>query len=100
MGWKPCVSTATLTPFAMCKYSQCAVRYVQLDGSAGGQIKTGYNLKAVRDLFFACWVINFQWAGSRVCQQLNADAVSMCCMVRSVTDYSMYPAGPVLQHSL
>ena len=46
-----------------------AVRYVQLDGSAGGQIKTGYNLKAVRDLFFTCWVINCQWAGSRVCPQ-------------------------------
>ena len=68
-GGKPCVSTATLTPFAMCKYSQCAVRYVQLNGSAGGQIKTGSNLKAVRDLFFTCWVINCQWAGSRVCPQ-------------------------------
>ena len=68
-GGKPCVSTATLTPFAMCKYSQCAVRYVQLDGSAGGQIKTGSNLKAVRDLFFTCWVIDCQWAGSQVCPQ-------------------------------
>ena len=25
-----CVHSTTLTPFAMCKYSQCAIRYVQL----------------------------------------------------------------------
>ena len=88
-GGKPCVSTATLTPFAMCKYSQCAVKYVQLNGSPGGQIQTGSMPKAVRHLFFTCWVINCEWAGSRVCPQHNADAIcyvqvrSVCNQVRA-----------------
>ena len=32
-------------------------------------MKTGFNLKAVRNLFFTCWVIDCQWAGSQVCPQ-------------------------------